>query len=562
MRKNSWIIGGVLTCLILSVGAYFWATGLIDSLYAFRSPLHDNPPQPGQALGQPQTRRVVFVLIDALRLDTSQNAQVMPVLNELRQAGASAQMHSRPPSYSEPGYSVLFTGAWPELSDGPAVNLDYADIPTWTQDNLFSAAHRAGLKTAVSGYYWFEKLIPQKDVDQSFYTPGEDQVADRQVVDAALPWLREGGAGLVLIHIDQVDYAGHHEGGPRSPNWDAAASRADSLLGEILSTLDLKQDTILVVSDHGQIDAGGHGGNEPVTLLEPFVLAGAGVKPGQYGDVDMVDVAPTLAALLGANLPASTQGQARTQMLALPQEELQAIQSAQAQQQAALVSAFQAAIGHTVSVPEGAQDVAAHEAAIQAARTARENSQRLPRFLLAGVLALIPAILLVWKRNLATIWWVVGGLLYLGVFNFRYAIADGRTYSLSSVTGVNDLIVYIAVTSFLSLLVSWLFVSFILGAFQFKPRRAAKAAMGLVMVTLYLLSLPVLWSFAWNGALITWTLPEFTSSFLSLLSLIQILMVSVLGLLFVGLAALVARYSPVLVRYRTMFGKAQKDSSS
>ena len=28
-------------------------------------------------------------------------------------------------------------------------------------------------------------------------------------------------------------------------------------------------------SDHGQIDRGGHGGNEPIVLLEPFVLAGA-----------------------------------------------------------------------------------------------------------------------------------------------------------------------------------------------------------------------------------------------------------------------------------------------
>ena len=33
-------------------------------------------------------------------------------------------------------------------------------------------------------------------------------------------------------------------------------------------------DTVLALSDHGQIDAGGHGGHETVTLTEPFVLAG------------------------------------------------------------------------------------------------------------------------------------------------------------------------------------------------------------------------------------------------------------------------------------------------
>ena len=79
------------------------------------------------------------------------------------------------------------------------------------------------MQTAVSGYEWFEKLIPAEAVTAGFYTPGEDRIADREVVDAALPWLRSGEYELVLIHLDQVDYAGHHEGGAADPNWDAAA---------------------------------------------------------------------------------------------------------------------------------------------------------------------------------------------------------------------------------------------------------------------------------------------------------------------------------------------------
>jgi predicted AlkP superfamily pyrophosphatase or phosphodiesterase len=197
---------------------------------------------------------VVFVLIDALRVDTASDPAVMPTLGFLRQQAAWANMHSRPPSYSDPGYSVLFTGAWPELSDGPALNLEYEDTPTWTQDNLFSALQRKGLKTAVSAFYWFEKLIPQNAVSASFYTPGLDQAADRQVVDAAQPWLRDPEYQLVLIHLDQVDYAGHYEGGPRDPHWNQAARRADDMLAEILAELDLNQDTLLVLSDHGMIE--------------------------------------------------------------------------------------------------------------------------------------------------------------------------------------------------------------------------------------------------------------------------------------------------------------------
>jgi len=343
--KDRWILLGIVGCLIIAALGYFGATSLIDSLYAYRSPLREIAPQPAQPLGQPLTRRVVFVLIDGLRLDTSFRPDVMPYFNELRQDAAWATMHSQPPSYSETGYSVLFTGAWPDISDGPAVNLDYEAIPTWTQDNLFAAAERAGLQTAISGYYWFEKLAPQSAVQAGFYTPGEDKVADRQVVDAALPWLESGDYQLVLIHLDQVDYAGHHEGGPIDERWNDAARRCDDHLREITAGLDFSQDTLLVVSDHGHIDRGGHGGQDAVALLEPFVLVGAGVKPGQYDDVYMVDVAPTLSVLLGFNLPASTQGRALTDMLLLSAEQLAAIQSADTVQKQQLTDTYVQAIG-------------------------------------------------------------------------------------------------------------------------------------------------------------------------------------------------------------------------
>jgi len=147
---------------------------------------------------------MVIVLVDGLRVDTAANQAVMPHLNELRNLGASAVMHSRAPSFSEAGYSTLMIGAWPEINDGPIFNLEYDQIPTWTQDNLFSAAHRKGVQTAVSGYYWFEKLLPPQDVDLHFYTPKIDRTADQDVLAAALPWLQADDAGLVLIHLDQV----------------------------------------------------------------------------------------------------------------------------------------------------------------------------------------------------------------------------------------------------------------------------------------------------------------------------------------------------------------------
>ncbi len=539
MKRSGWIIGGILVLLILAGGAYFWATGLFSSIEAYRSPLHNNPPAPGNPLGPPATRRVVFVLIDALRADTAQNADVMPTLNRLRVQGASATSHSRPPSYSEPGYSVLLTGAWPDLSDGPAVNLDYESIPVFTQDNLFSAAERAGLKTAVSGYYWFEKLIPQNAVDQSFYTSGEDRAADRAVVDAALPWLADGSAQLVLIHIDQVDYAGHHEGGPRAPAWNEAAQRADGLLAEIAAQLDFSSDTLLVTSDHGQIDAGGHGGDDPVVLVEPFVLIGAGVKPGSYADIQMADIAPTLAALLGANIPASSQGRVLQEMLQLPAETLAALPEAAQSQQAALLQAYSTAIGESVPPVVGG-NVADYQSALEKVKALRLAGDRAPRMALAVLLAVIPLAVLLLKRRSGSAGYLGGAILFQILFHFRYAVLDRKVYSLSSITSQNDFILYVAVTGAAALAISWAVVMILSGALRRGAHEAALRSLALVLVTAYLLCLPILYHFALNGALVSWTLPEMAPAFMALLNLVALISVSASGLLLIGIAAALA----------------------
>ncbi len=544
MKQNRGLILGIVGCLIVAVIGYFWATGLIDSVYAYRSPLRFTPPAPSAPLGTSQTRKVVIVLIDALRYDTSNNINVMPFLNTLHNQSASAKMHSQPPSYSEPGYTTLLTGAWPEINDGPAVNLDYADIPTFTQDNIFSAVHRLGLHTAISGYDWFEKLVPQTAVDASFYTAGEDAAADQAVVQAALPMF-SGNYQLVLIHLDQVDYAGHHQGGPLDPRWNAAAKRADGELQQIVSALDLKQDTVIVVSDHGQIDRGGHGGPEPVVLLEPFVMVGAGVRPGLiYPDIQQIDVAPTVAALLGANFPASAEGHVLTAMLNLPAAYATQIQSAEIAQKALLYKTYITAIKNQPSQPPNPANAFSYVIAMDSAHSNRLARERVWRNLAAISLAVLPAFFLVIRGRKQFLWLAGGALIYVLAFNFRYAVLDGRTYSLSSVDSQTWLITYTAMTGFIALVIGWLISMLGLRSFQAGSRKAAETTLGFVFITIYFLAMPILVSFAMNGFLVTWTLPEFYTSYLALLSLIQWIFVAVFGLLLTGGAALIAHYFP------------------
>jgi hypothetical protein len=543
MKKVAPIFFGILICIIVMVASYFWASGLMDSVYAYRSPLHSSPPLPGDTISKPNTRTFVIVLIDALRYDTTLKSDVMPYLNKLRGEGASALMHSRPPSYSEPAYSVILTGAWPDLSDGPAINLDYAEIPTFTQDDIFSAAHRAGLQTAISGFNWFEKLVPQQAVSVSFYTAGEDQVADRQVTDAALPWLLEGKYQLVLIHLDQVDYAGHHEGGPIDPRWDAAATRADGLVDEITSSMDLTKDTLLVISDHGQIDIGGHGGQDPIVLMEPFVMVGKGVIPGKYGDVQMVDIAPTVATMLGTNIPATNQGHPLVAMFDFTLLQVDSINKALATQQYELVLGYQKAIGHSVSVAQSSDIVAASQAGINAARESILTSQRIPRGIIAFVIVFLFITLAAWYAKPYYNWILVGVLGYLLVFNIKYILIDHKTLSLSSVIDATNLIASTAFTTLIALFVGWLLVILGTKIYQLKPRKAADLTIKFIFTTLSILSIPIFIHYVINGAIVTWALPNFLFSFLGLIFLIQTLMVAAIGLFLTGISPLLGYFA-------------------
>ncbi len=512
----------------IALGAYFLATGITDSIYAYRSPLKENPPPSALPLGDPMARKVVFVLIDALRYDTSLKADIMPTLNDLRSQAANARTHSQTPSYSAPGYSVLFTGAWPYLSDGPAFNLDYEDIPAWTQDNLFTAVKQNGLNTAASGYYWFEKLIPAKSLDVGYFTAGEDHAADREVVDAALPWIKSNEYQLILIHIDQVDYAGHHEGGPASPNWDAAANRADSLLAEILAEIDLEQDVIFVASDHGQIDAGGHGGQDAVTLMQPFVLAGKGITPGNYGDVLMVDIAPTLSVILGANIPAAAQGQVLVDMLSgLPETVSSALPQAVLRQQQVLLKSYETAMGITspVQFTDEDQSVFLTQQLINKYRDQRLNRERLWRFI--PILILMGAALWLLKKTSqkGDGALLIGAVTYVVLFNLIYVLR-GKVYSYSAIVSQSEIIVVNGLIVLFLMSVIWFGLARWLKWFNQGKALLLARSSRLFIFTILITFIPVIVHIAWNGLYVGWTLPALGIHYLALLSLIQTMFIA------------------------------------
>jgi hypothetical protein len=299
------------------------------------------------------SRQVVLVIIDGLRVDASRE---MRFLDGLRERGVDGVARSHYPSWSRPNYVSILTGVPPQAS-GVRTNRHYTPV---SLDTLMDRAREAKLASASASEYSPLPALFLRPVD-----PSQQEQVDQVDIDAALPddddelpaipelalrspfddarytpWA--GGlvdaalAQLAIRHdlqvilISIVDAAGHAEGAD-SEEYKAAVLAADRRLARLAPALDLAQDTLIVVADHGHTGPGGHGGIEREVLEVPLVMVGAGVRAGTAPrDAGLIDVAPTVAALLGMPAPGHGLGRTLTEVLALPPAQAVARQEADA----------------------------------------------------------------------------------------------------------------------------------------------------------------------------------------------------------------------------------------
>ncbi len=364
IRKPVALRHAVVTSIILAALGAIGAVkaGLVggDFMYALeqvQSPLAKTAPVLPDPHGPRLARRVFLVIIDGLRLDKSYE---LPFLDELRRRGVDTEAQSHYPSWSRPNYVSILTGV-PPVASGVRTNHHSTPVEL---DSLMDRAKAAGLKVACATDYdvlpklFLRKRAPdahdayhardpaiEPDVDEDGEPiPLDIDAMDHPLSEAAIhapdanyispfddaryaPWpggftevgtaVAQGDAELVVMLVGSVDAAGHSHGGA-SVDYRIAAELADHALGRALARIDLNQDAIIVTADHGHTNRGGHGGIEPEVLSVPLILAGAGIKPGTSADdAHLIDLAPTVATLLGIPAPGHGLGRTLSEVLAL-----------------------------------------------------------------------------------------------------------------------------------------------------------------------------------------------------------------------------------------------------
>ena len=556
----------ILTALLLigiALGATRWADALQQSIVAYTSPLVGAALRPGEAL-TPATRRVAVVIISGLGYQAELEL-AMPNYDALRAAGASAQMLSRPPVSRAAIWTALLTGVWPDLNNAPLLPAGEAAAnprsPAISLDHVLAAARAAGMRTALAGSAEWEALLPAGRLDASYFSPGEDALADGLVAQAALGYIADPQYRLILVHFSQLDAAGR-VGGTAGTAYANAARQVDSYLRQITRQLDLSESVLMVTSDVALLADGQRAGGDAVPPALPFIMAGQNVISGSFDPVEQVDLAPTLAVLLGTRLPGTSQGSPLFDMLHFDPAARVVNQLQLAAQQVAVTNTYLAAIGQTEAQQLSYSDLAmAHQsfvdgnqagalqlaklateearAELAAAQAARRTTEQLPRLALSGLALLVPMALF-WVRRLARAP-LAGVAASAAVVGF-YALylLSGHPFSFSALDALGGLGGWLAAYALLAVAAGGCLV--LAGLLYGTPRRwwaAVSAGYDYGLLTAYLSAVPILFAYWQHGSRLSWYLPNLTWVFWQRMALGQLAAAAVAALAWPWLLGLV-----------------------
>lgn len=334
MKSRTLTISVTALFLTLVTGG---SLGLILSGYStyvdYSNPYSYVPTRPASSITgmgmTPLANYTVMFVLDGVRADTFWRLSKPNIAALGNWANYTNVECSRLVSLSLPGYSVLSSGV--NTSESLVTSNEYNEA--FHADSLWNVTLRHTNTTACVGSdaWWtmfgswmnysiaFRSQYPGRATtalnSTSGATPSEIPVTDyrdslaanraRTIVDAHKPT-------FMVVHFGETDEAAHTNGS-LSASYEAALTNQDIYIGQVLARYQaagiLNQTLVVVVSDHGHIDKGGHGGVEPEVLHVPLLLRGPGVTPGVYSaPTHQNALAPTIAAVMGWEVPSDCSG--------------------------------------------------------------------------------------------------------------------------------------------------------------------------------------------------------------------------------------------------------------
>lgn len=441
-KVQAWATAVIL--FIVVTGMAYLGNQLVDAkwqqLTDYQTPQLDELTAFGVEHGEAE--KIMVIVIDALPYD---GLSYMPTVERLHEEYSGWSLTCPVPTQQLPVWTTLLTGTDPKIH-GSVTGMHQ---PSPHVDTILDAADRGGYPVFFSGNREWEALVDRSATWTKYHFSPRDKdpgiAADEESTKAILAEYSASPRGLFVLNLNTATNTALRAGAHvhRESTFTRRLAALDELVGDVLDEVDLSKEALMVVGSHGSIPRGGWGGPESEARLVPMVMAGAGIAAESAGEAQTRDIAPTLATLLGVELPSHSTGLPLLGGMDLDDDAQLASISATASTQHSVYSSYLTALGSDISIPAPeASDMVAlrelansYEKATAEAETLHIKQDRSERIFIPLVMLLIIgvwAVILLRSEYLRTALlgipftlFLAHGLLY--VLGARFSFSDFHT---------------------------------------------------------------------------------------------------------------------------------------
>ena len=270
--------------------------------------------------GSDVARKVLVIGLDGIRVDILAEAATPNIDRLIAEGFFNDQARTNVRTVSGPGWSSMLIGARTDkhlVDSNNFTGNDYTTYPDFltrleqvdSSFNTFAVVDWAPLGTTESGGPLFSDAIDEL----LFFNAGEEGYgrADSLSVDAAVDRLETEDIDAAFIYIGDTDEVAHATS-TYAPEYKTAIEVADVLVGRLVAAIQARptyadEDWLILIStDHGRTDEGGHGGDSDKERTIFFLAHGRSVirEPIETA-ANIVDIAVTALTHLGVEIDAA-----------------------------------------------------------------------------------------------------------------------------------------------------------------------------------------------------------------------------------------------------------------
>lgn len=260
---------------------------------------------------------VLVVGMDGIRHDSLLKART-PVLDQLEGDGVllPVRVHEKNVTVSGPVWATVATGVYMDRHGVVGNSAHPPDLAAFEDFTALLRAQRPELRTMVAASWfplavrtecgplfssggWVNPQDPEGANSTESWTRADDEVAAH-----ASSRLAAEDLAASFVYFGEGDVHAHNHG--TGAGYTACIERCDARLGLLLDAIDARPSraqeewTVIVVTDHGHLDEGGHGGDSDEERTAWMLASGPGLPDGIKA-LDHADIAVQVLASFGAD---------------------------------------------------------------------------------------------------------------------------------------------------------------------------------------------------------------------------------------------------------------------